>query len=91
MRAVYGGLSLACGALFVLGLRRERWFQPSLFLVAASSAGLVLGRVYAMLVSGVPGPLLLGVFASELASCVWGFLAYRALDRADIGDARAQH
>src|SRR5262245_11962653 len=53
-RAMYGGLSLSVGAFFVLGLRRESWFVPSLFLVAASSGGLALGRIVSIAVSGMP-------------------------------------
>jgi hypothetical protein len=79
MRAMYGGLSLSAGVLFVLGLRRESWFLPSLFLVLASSAGLAFGRLYSIAVSGVPGTLVLVFLASELASFAWALLGYRAL------------
>ena len=80
VRAMYGGLSLACGLLFVFGLRRESWFMPSLFLVMTTSAGLALGRSYSMLVSGVPGPLVLALLATEVGSFAWALLGYRALE-----------
>jgi hypothetical protein len=86
LRAMYGGLSLSAGALFVLGLRRDDWFLPALFLVMASSAGLAFGRVYSMVVSGVPGPLVLILLATELLSFAWALLGYRALAS---GSARA--
>src|SRR5690349_4975973 len=79
MRAMYGGLSLACGTLFVLGLRREDWFAPSLFLVMATSLGLASGRIFSGLVSGMPGPLVLALLATELVSFGWAWLGYRAL------------
>ena len=79
LRAVYGGLSLACGTLFALALRRASWFEPSLFLVMASSGGLAFARVYSLVVSGMPNALVLALFASEVGSFVWALLAYRAL------------
>ena len=79
LRAVYGGLSLAAGALFVLGLRRESWFMPSLFLVMASSGGLAFGRIVSMAVSGMPGWLVLAFLATELVSFVWALLGYHTL------------
>ena len=79
LRAVYGGLSLACEALFALGLRRASWFEPSLFLVMASSAGLALARVYSLVLSGMPNALVLAFLSSEVGSFVWALLAYRAL------------
>ena len=79
IRAVYGGLSLAAGALFVLGLRRDSWFTPSLFLVAATSGGLALGRTISIVVSGMPSAFVLVNFALELVSFVWALAAYRGL------------
>jgi hypothetical protein len=81
-RAIYGGLALSVGALFALGLRRSDWFLPTLFLVAASSGGLALGRLYSMLVSGMPNGLVLAFLGTELASFVWALLGYRALTSA---------
>ena len=83
MRAMYGGLSLSMGALFVLGLRRDGWLAPTLFLVAASSAGLALGRLYSIAVAGVPSALVLALLATELVSFAWALLAYRALQTSD--------
>ena len=82
-RAVYGGLSLACGALLALGLRRVSWFMPSSFRVMASSAGLALARMYSMVVSGMPGPLVLAFLATQVGSFVWALLGYRALESAE--------
>jgi hypothetical protein len=86
LRAMYGGLPLAVGALFALGLRRTDWLVPTVFLVAASSAGLALGRVYSIAVAGVPSALVLVLLATELVSFVWALLAHRALESARDGE-----
>jgi hypothetical protein len=83
LRAIYGGLATSVGLLFALGLRREGWFLPSLFLVMASSAGLALGRIYSVAVSGTPGTLVLIMLATEVGSFVWAALGYRALAASD--------
>ena len=79
LRAVYGGLSLAVGIALFIGLRRAASLAPSLVLVIATSAGLAFGRVYSMLASGMPSPVVLGFLATEVASLLWAALAYRAL------------
>lgn len=78
LRAMYGGLSLAGGALFIFGLSRESYFVPSLFFTMVSSLGLAFGRVYSALVSGVPSTLVLVLLATELVSFAWAFAGYRA-------------
>jgi hypothetical protein len=79
VRAMYGGLSLAAGVFFLLGLRRESWFLPALFLVMASSGALAAARLYSIAVSGVPGTLVLAFLATEIVSFTWALLGYRAL------------
>jgi len=79
LRAVYGGISLAVGGLFVAGLRRESWFAPSLFLAMTSAAALAFSRIYSSAVSGMPGTLVLAFLGLELLAFVWALLAYRAL------------
>jgi hypothetical protein len=78
-RAIYGGLTLACGVLFFLSLSRAGWLPPSLFLVAASSAGLLVARIYSTLVSGVPSPIIFVFCALEFGSFLWAALCYRKL------------
>jgi hypothetical protein len=80
MRAMYGGLPLALGILFFSALRRAAWLAPGLLLVIATSAGLALGRLYSMPASGLPAPAIFVLLASEVASLVWGLLAFRALE-----------
>ena len=89
VRAIYGGLALAVGASFVAGLRREEWLAPSVFLVMASSAGLALGRIYSIAVSGIPRSIILLFLVTEVASFAWALLAYRALERPERERSRA--
>jgi hypothetical protein len=80
LRAMYGGLSLAIGALLLQGLRDPAWFAPSLFLTMATSAGLGGARIYSIAVSGVPNTLVLvGGLALEILSFTWAVVAYRGL------------
>ena len=84
LRAMYGGLALAVGALLCAGLRRKEWLMPSLWLVIATSGGLALGRLYSVLASGLPSGVILGFLASELGSLAWAILASRALAGSEI-------
>jgi hypothetical protein len=79
LRAVYGGLSLSVALLFWQGLRNPTWFEPALFLTMASSGGLAAGRIYSIVVSGMPNVLVLAFLATELASFAIGVFEYRAL------------
>lgn len=79
LRAMYGGLALAVGALLFAGWRRAEWLAPSLWLVIATSGGLALGRLYSVLASGMPSSVIFGFLASELGSLAWAIVAYRTL------------
>ena len=83
-RAMYGGLPLACGLLFALSLSKRDWLLPSLFLVAASSAGLLSGRVYSTLVSGTPSATIFMFSAMEFGSFLLAAGCYRALSKRDL-------
>jgi hypothetical protein len=79
LRAMYGGLPLAVGVFFVLGLREPGWLAPALFATAACSGGLAVARVYSIFASGVPSTLIFVFLALEIASLAWATVAYRAL------------
>ena len=79
LRAVYGGLCLAVGVCMLAGLRNTAWLAPTLFLVMLTSGGLAFGRVYSMIVSGMPGLPVLGFLGTEVGSLLWAALAHRAL------------
>lgn len=69
-RAMYGGLALGMGVVFAAGLRNPAWHQPTLFLCAASSAGLLVGRVLTVSAGATPEPFIYGLMAIELISAV---------------------
>lgn len=83
-RAMYGGLPLACGILFVISLFKRDWLLPSVFLVAASSAGLMFGRIYSSLVSGTPSLPIFMFTAMELGSFVLAAACYRVLSKTSL-------
>jgi len=80
-RAMYGGLSLAIGALLAQGLRHRAWYAPSLFMTWAISAGLGGARLYSIVVSELPNVWVLtaGLLA-EAVAFTWALAAYRRLD-----------
>ena len=71
-RAMYGGLCLACGFVFLRGLRDEQWRVPALWLPTLGAGGLALGRVVTFLVDGVTSPIILGFLASEVVAIAAG-------------------
>ncbi|HAN31888.1 MAG TPA: hypothetical protein DCQ06_09855 [Myxococcales bacterium] len=69
LRAMYGGLSGAIGALHLFAVIRRKWLQPGLFCSAVVLAGLVAGRVTSCVIAGVPGPTALFFIGLESAGC----------------------
>ncbi|MDH4450487.1 MAG: DUF4345 domain-containing protein [Rhodoferax sp.] len=81
IRAAYGGAYLGIGALFAMG-----WFRPalasfSLLSIAIVFIGFATGRVYSMVVDGLPVPLYLGVLGAELLFSALAILALRQRDQ----------
>ena len=76
IRAAYGGAYLGIAALFLLGLLRPAYQHFSLVAVMVLFAGFAAGRLFSLVVDGVPVPLYLGVLSFELA---FAGLAARAL------------
>ncbi len=66
IRAMYGGLSIAVGALHFVGAVRSVWLVPTLVVAIVLTLGLVTGRVLSIAVDGFPGVFALGLLASEL-------------------------
>lgn len=84
-RALYGGVPLAIGALFLYALREPSWLEPALALGAAVTGGPALARVYSIAASGMPDPLVLIYLVLE----VWGFLwALRILRKINTSQHR---
>ena len=72
LRAMYGGLSLGVGVLYLLGLKNVAFRPAAIALATSTSAGLALGRVITIVVDGMPGPLVLAFLASEIVSVAVG-------------------
>jgi hypothetical protein len=75
LRAMYGGMSLGVGLLFVLAIARPAYVRAALFTVAATSIGLLAARLGTMLTHPDPvGPAIHGFSIMEAASAagaVW--------------------
>ena len=79
VRAVYGGLQLACGALLLLFARERRWLRAGLLAQIVLFAGLVAGRCVSLALVGSPGTLGLVLHGCELLGLLAGVLCLRAL------------
>lgn len=78
LRAMYGGVPLALGAVLVQALRDPRWLAPSLAMIMASLAGAAAARIYSIAVSGVPDALVLTFLVAELLGFRWALIEHRA-------------
>jgi len=70
-RAAYGGGFLGIAALFAMGAFDRSMEKGSLWAIVLIFLGFAVGRIYSIVVDGVPTPLFLGVLVAEtfLASC----------------------
>ena len=78
MRAAYGGVFVAFGALFGAGAFSTAFRRPALIAAAVFMGGFALGRIASILVDGAPAPAFYGALASEI---VFGFGAMFALSK----------
>ena len=77
-RAMYGGLSFAVGVFFVMSLKRKAWEPAALFIIAATSFGLLLSRIGSMIAThGGVDPYIFLAATLELGSGVLGAILYR--------------
>ena len=79
VRAVYGGLQLACGALLVWASTQPRWLRAGLAAQLLLFSGLALGRFVSLGLVGPPESLGLALHAAELLGIALGGLCLRAL------------
>ena len=84
MRAVYGGLQLACGALLWTASRRIEWLRPGLFAQLVLFAGLATGRIVSWGVVGLPDALGIVLHAAELLALAAGFAAWLRMRRETV-------
>lgn len=82
MRAVFGGLELALGFVILRLARKDHDLPAAALLVFWSFGGLLLGRIYEIIVNGFPEEsLFLTVVMIELFGMVGGIQAQRDLAR----------
>lgn len=81
VRAVYGGLQLACGVVLALCSRWDRLLAPGLFCLLILYGGLAAGRSLSWLLAGSPGALGLVLHGGELIAIVSGIAALRVLHK----------
>ncbi len=79
VRAVYGGLQLACAFLLLGSARDARWYRAGLFAQLSLYGGLAGARFLSYAVAGVPSTLGLALHAGEVLGFAFGLVAWRAL------------
>ena len=83
VRAVYGGLQLACGAVLFGASMRPAWLRAGLVAQVLLFSGLALGRFVSLAVVGPPDTLGLALHAAELAGIAAGAGALLVLRERD--------
>lgn len=84
IRAAYGGAYLGIATLFLLGAINPGFSRFSLLAIAILFSGFALGRVFSIVVDGLPAPLYLGVLFAEVLFTV---LAVVSLSKSSSEDA----
>jgi GNAT superfamily N-acetyltransferase len=80
VRAVYGGLQLACGLLLALASRAgEQTVRAGLIAQLVLYGGLASARVVSFALTGAPSALGFALHAGEIAALVFGAIAWRKL------------
>jgi Domain of unknown function (DUF4345) len=73
IRAMYGGLQLGLGLFFLLALNRPRWVRAGLVLQVCILGGLVIGRIFGLVVVNWQAkPLVYLILAAELILAILG-------------------
>jgi ribosomal protein S18 acetylase RimI-like enzyme len=85
VRAVYGGLQLACGVLLWLASRAgDALVRAGLAAQVVLYGGLASARVLSLALVGAPGALGFALHAGEFAALVLGAIAWRSLRREPV-------
>jgi hypothetical protein len=79
VRAVYGGLQLACGVLLFLASTTRRWLRAGIVAQILLFSGLALGRFVSLAWVGPPEALGLALHGAELLGIVGGAACLHAL------------
>lgn len=88
VRAMYGGFSIALGALHLLAAGRAVWLTPALVSTTVLTIGLLTGRILSIAIDGFPGVFALVLIGSEAALVAVAGLALWRLLRAGRAAAR---
>ena len=79
-RAMYGGLMLGMGIVFLRGLLRAAWRAPAVLLAAATGGALAIGRLLTLLLDGPVGGIIYLNGAIDVLACVLGVWLLRRKD-----------
>ena len=79
VRAVYGGLQIACGVLLWAASRQEAWLRAGLYAQIVLFGGLAAGRFVSWTVVGLPDSLGVALHAAEGLAIVAGLVCLRRL------------
>lgn len=71
-RAMYGGMCLGVGVVFLLGLLKEGWRAPAVLLAVTTAAGLLLGRTLTIVVDGPASLYIYASMAGEVGATALG-------------------
>ena len=77
IRANYGGMHFAMGALFLAGAFIAALRIPTLLVVALFTGGLVLGRSLSLAIDGLPNLLVCALFALEAVGCIVALVLFK--------------
>ena len=72
VRANYGGMHMAMGLLFVLGVWNQKLRWPALLCLTLFTSGLVLGRLLSLQLDGHPGAFVMQLLVVEAVGAVIG-------------------
>jgi hypothetical protein len=76
-RAAYGGQFVASGLLFLFGALWKAWRRPALIALATFMTGFAAGRIFSLIVDGMPAPGFLVLLATEIILAAAAFDAIR--------------
>lgn len=79
VRAVYGGLQIACGVLLWATSWRDAWLRPGLYAQILLFGGLAAGRFVSWAVAGLPDHLGLALHAAEGVAIIAAIVCLRRL------------
>ncbi|TGK19697.1 DUF4345 domain-containing protein [Leptospira stimsonii] len=71
-RAMYGGLCFGIGIVLVLALFRKEWLSSGILLSVTTAGGLLLGRLYTILLDGPGNEYIYISMATEVGAIVIG-------------------